>query len=153
MSSDKQIKTGGRAPLSQKGGAVKEMANKFGSDEFAVPESVQAEMKAKGLVGRWIDVAQLKTRGGYHRHGWTPIQFDCLKGQKSNPFADSSMEGFLIKNGMILAVQTEEYVQGRREMNKRRAAIQAGRQASEEFKAHIKSVKGAKVVEESDDEE
>lgn len=148
-----QINKGGKTPLVSKGSAVSEMRI-GGPSPFDVPDEVKSELKQKGLACRWIDMAQLKLKGGYHKAGWMPIQFDCLKGKNAkNPFLDATLDGFLVRNGMVLAVNTEEAVQQKREYNRQRTAIQSGRKASEEFRQHIKSQKGAKVVEDEDSDE
>jgi len=146
------VSKGGRAPLTEKGKASSEM--KMGvPSPFEIPLEVKNELKKKSLHARWVDMAQLKAKGGYHKNGYMPVQFDCLKGAlKNNPFLDASMDGFLIRNGMVLAVNTEEAVSIRREYKRQRTNAQSGRQASEEFKQHIKSVKGVKVVEDDENE-
>ena len=147
------INKGGRAPVSEKGKAVNEMRINV-PGPFELPPEVRAELKQKKLYPRWVDMSQLKAKGGYHKNGYMPIQFDCLKGAlKNNPFLDAAMDGFLIRNGMVLAVNTEESVAVRKEYKRQRTQIQSGRQASEEFKQHIKSLKGAKVVEDDESDE
>lgn len=150
MANNVTVNKGGRAPLIEKGKATIEMRPGMPSP-FEIPPEVKNELKNKKLHARWVDMAQLKAKGGYHKNGYMPIQFDCLKGAlKNNPFLDAAMDGFLIRNGMVLAVNTEEAVSVRREYKRQRTQIQSGRQASEEFKQHVKSVKGAKVVEDDD---
>lgn len=142
---------GGKVAVSAKGHAVAEMGSKSHS-AFDVPESVKAELKAKGLAARWVDMAQLKAKGGYHKSGWTPFSFDCLKGSnKSNPFMDAAMDGFLVRNGSVLAVDSQETVDGKKHLLRQRVAAQSGRAASEDFKRHIKSQKFAKIEEDSDE--
>lgn len=152
MSNGNTVSKGGRAPLSEKGKSVSEMRMGVPSP-FEIPQEVKSELKKKNLHARWVDMAQLKAKGGYHKNGYMPIQFDCLKGAlKNNPFLDAAMDGFMIRNGMVLAVNTEESVAIRREYKRQRTQIQTGRQASEEFKQHVKSGKGIKVLEDDENE-
>ncbi len=144
---------GGKVALSSKGKGASEMSA-GNSSAFDVPENVKAELRAKGLAARWIDMAQLKSKGGYHKSGWTPMSFDCLKGaNKANPFMDAAMDGFLVRNGSVLAVNTQEVIDAKSYQLRQRTAIQSGRQASEDFKRHIKSQKYAKIEEDSDESE
>ena len=145
------ISKNGRIPLKNKGAAASEMRI-GGPGPFEVPSNVKSELKQKGLKERWIDIAQLKAKGGYHKSGWTPIQFDCLKNQaKTNPFLDASMDGFLIRNGMVLAVNTQENVAQQKNYKKHRTQIQTGgSEATKAFKDLIRNTAGAKLDEDDD---
>jgi len=146
------VSKGGKTPLNHKGHSVNEMA-RVEASAFEIPKDVAAELKEIGAIGRWIDIGQLKTKGGYHKNGWTPRQFKCLMGKNKNPFADASMDGFLVRNGSVLAVKTAEEGAVQRSRIEMRTRAQSGAASVNEFKSSVKALKGAKVIEDTDENE
>ena len=141
----------GKTPLIHKG--VVDQRSSGPRSALEVPDSVLQELKVKGLACRWIDIVQLKEKGGYHRQGWTPMKFDCQTG-KSNPFRDQAMDGYLVSAGSVLAVKSLEEAKNQRDWVTRRTQVQSGGVESKEaFKQLIRSQKGVKIEEDSDSDE
>lgn len=86
-----------------------------------IPADCQKELKEKGLEGRWIDIVQLQKNHGFHNQGWEPYKFDCKLASTANPFIkkDSSLDGFLVRKQLVLAVKTSQAA------SQQRARIQA----------------------------
>lgn len=142
-----KISKQGKAPLSSKGKNVSEFFLGTNASDFDVPENCSNELKAKGLIGRWVDINQLRKSGNRHRQGWVPYKFDCLKAGVNDAFADKALDGFLCSQGMVLATKTEEMAHRQRETNRRRSLLQsnAGKSVVETFKEAYKGDKDFKI--------
>jgi hypothetical protein len=77
-----------------------------------IPADCEKELKQKGLEGRWIDIVQYQKNHGFHSQEWQPYKFDCKLASSSNPFIkrDESLEGFLVRKQLVLAVKTTQQV-------------------------------------------
>lgn len=75
-----------------------------------IPDDVLAELKAQGLVGRWLNAKKLYDNQGYHEKGWR-----VYKRQKPAQTAiefktGSDPEGVVRRGDMILGVKTVDEV-------------------------------------------
>jgi hypothetical protein len=156
MAEPTKTQKNGKAPISAKGKNVAEFYMGAPKSDFDIPAECAAELKSKGYGNRWIDIAQLKKAGNHHRQGWVPYKFDCLSGKtKNNPFMDSSLDGFLVRKGMVLAIKDSEDIARQKQFVKRRTHAQAnaGQQAVDAFKEFAKQEKSMKVHEGFDGDE
>jgi len=147
MSTEKLVKNG-KVPLANRGKNIGEFYLGAPKSDFDVPEECLNELKGLKYSHRWIDINQLKKMGNQHRQGWVPFKFKCLSGKsKDNPFLDISLDGFLVRKGMVLAVKTQEAVDQQKSFVKRRTLAQsnAGKNAIDTFKEFAKDEKAVKV--------
>jgi len=146
--SSQPVNKNGKAPLITKGKNVAEFYMGAPKSDFDVPQGCVDELRSKNLAYRWIDIQTLKKNGNMHRQGWAPYKFKCLSGAtKDNPFMDSSLDGYLVMKGNVLAVKTSEAFEASRQFVRRRTAAQsnAGKQAEQAFTEFAKGEKAMKV--------
>jgi hypothetical protein len=76
---------------------------------LAIPPDIKEELAAKGLVGRWLNGAELAKNQGYHRRGW-----QVYKRDKSHAIMDfklgSDPEGLVRRGDCILGVKAKDAV-------------------------------------------
>jgi hypothetical protein len=150
----------GKVPVSKKNDV--ELSHSFDDLDYNIlkldPE-LEKEIKAKGLVVRWVNAKKYQVDGNYHRSGWRAYKLDSAstagKGSLDFNFGVTP-EGYVIRNDLLLAYKTKESQERWRARIQAKTAAQNGRSYAKELKAAF-SDKGvaAKIhdgYEEGDDE-
>lgn len=118
-------------------------------DALAIEPTLLAEIKAKGLVHRWINSAKFKNNFGFDARRWAPYKRES-KGSESFGFTDS--EGYTRRGDLILAVRSTEINAAHKAKIQRKnsnlAATQS-KEAASELRQRMKDagIKGAKIFE------
>lgn len=121
---------------------------------LSISPDIQAELDAKGLVGRWVSANKLYAAGGYHPKGWVVYKSDSVKSEFK---FGNDPDGIIRRGDSVLAVKSKEKADQHREFLKQKAARQTNTQdrAAAEFRAEMrKSGLNAKVYDgfDGDDE-
>lgn len=149
MSSNEKVKTNGKVPLEKKSTNVGEFYTGAPKSVLEVPEICLSELKTKGLVCRWIDIVELKKNYNFHRQGWKPYKFECLSNnnKSAGPFAETGMDGFMVRANAVLAVKTEAEAIVQKSHIQRKTKMQSNAvgQAEEQFRKFASQEKSIKV--------
>lgn len=101
----------GKRPLSTKPSSTREL---FNDDVFGNPlqlsEELKNELRARGLVWRFIDAKRLYDMNGYHDKGWVPYKRDAVTQAKDThgfKFGNDP-DGVIRRGSVILAVKSKE---------------------------------------------
>jgi hypothetical protein len=99
----------GMKPLSQK----QAPASPYRDDELfgnvqTIPEDIQKELDAKGLVGRWLDNSRIAANGGYHPKGWVPYRREGGAADQQSFMFGQSPDGYVRRGTLILGAKTKE---------------------------------------------
>ena len=149
----------GKKPLSQK---VKQTslnsADMFGNT-LAIPEDVQADLDAKGLVPHWLNSKVVYANQGYHPKGWKVYKKDpkMLSDTMGLSFKfGNDPDGIIRRGDLILGVKTKEEAQKHKNYLDARAkrGYQANADKAQEMRTLLgqSGLKNAKVLEGYDDE-
>jgi len=120
---------------------------------LSISPDIQAELDAKGLVGRWVSASKLYAAGGYHPKGWVVYKSDSIKTEFK---FGNDPDGIIRRGDSVLAVKSKEKADQHREFLKQKAARQTNTQAmaaSELRSAMAKTGLNAKVYDGYDGED
>jgi hypothetical protein len=90
-------------------------------DHLYINPAIIAEIKAKGLVHRWINAHKLQQMHGFDSRAWTPYKLE--NPNNNNNIFGKDAEGYLRRGDLILAVQTQQI------FDQRKARVDMRRQA------------------------
>ena len=99
---------------------------KSSRDKLSLDPELEAELKSKQLVPRYINRAQYAS-DGYHGRDWVPYRRDSRPKKSGTGNIDSS--GYTIHKDLILAVKPVAWNDKHREFLKERTARQANPEA------------------------
>ena len=80
----------------------------FATDLFALDSSVKKELEDKGLVGRFVNVAEIEKMGGHHQKGWKVYKRDNQAASSKDFLFGADPNGYIRRGDTVLAVKTKE---------------------------------------------
>jgi hypothetical protein len=79
----------------------------FHRNMLDIPPAIAAELKEKGLEGRWINYNEFVKDGNFHRQGWVPFRPE--KADSSNGFFfGNNPDGIIRRKELVLASRPKE---------------------------------------------
>ena len=85
------------------------------NDMTSIDPALQAELESKNLEYRWVNAKKLQENYGFDPRQWTPYRSETVG---KNPFSQRDSEGYIRRGDLILAVQSKEIANKRRNVVK-----------------------------------
>lgn len=127
----------------------------FGN-RLKIPAHIEEELKAKGLVPRFVSVKKIQENGGFHPMGWTPYE---IEKPHTNPLTGQAEKLFRVGD-LVLATKPKAAAENHKRWLAQKSEAQSGEQkkAAKEMRDRIREGKASKHIsviegyEESDDD-
>ncbi len=115
----------GARPISEKRvkGGIVTAADAGFSNNFDIPEALQAELDEKGLEGRFIYVKNLFQ--GVHQRGWKPYKRESRAMIGQDFLFGASPDGYVRCGDLVLGVKTKEQCDNHRALLRQKALKQS----------------------------
>lgn len=107
------------------------------ADRLVLPQGLKERIASEGLVYRFLNAAEMRASGGYHRSHWTPYRIkDAAEAAKYG----ASPEGTFTRGDLVLGVRTKEVNEAHKEFlaERNRAYKGFNKQKAEEMRQDIR---------------